>query len=149
MVKYLPLIFHYIITDYWLRWGEDFTSLLPSLFLRGLRWGSSISFDARNEVRSSIFLWGWGKKSFLTLPQLKHEKCWKIFNFFSIFRAWIEEKWGMTFFLNLTKKLRTSPHSLHQKKLRILTSNLAKKVRWGVRWGPHLTSVNSLHIYDS
>ena len=64
-------------TDYWLRWGEDLTSLLTSLFLRGLRWGSSISFDARNEVRSSIFLWGWGKKSFLTLPQFKHEKCWK------------------------------------------------------------------------
>ena len=70
--------------------------------------------------------------------------CWNFFNFFSIFHAWIEEKWGMTFFLNLTKKLRTSPHSSHQKKLRILTSNLAKKVRWGLRWGPHLNSVNSL-----
>ena len=65
------------IPDYWLRWGEDLTSLLTSLFLRGLRWGSSISFDARNEVRSSIFLWGWGKKSSLTFPQFKHEKCWK------------------------------------------------------------------------
>ena len=53
----------------------------------------------------------------------------------------------MTFFLNLTKKLRTSPHSLHQKKLRILTSNLAKKVRWGAIWGPHLTSVRCLLKY--
>ena len=66
-----------MLPDYWLRWGEDLTSILTSLFLRGLRWGSSISFDARNEVRSSIFLWGWGKKSSLTFPQFKHEKCWK------------------------------------------------------------------------
>ena len=71
----------------------------------------------------------WYPKFENNLPKVKEK--WAFLGIWA-FELRKSEEW---FFLNLTKKLRSSPHSSHWKKLRILTSKLAKNVKWG----PHLS----------
>ena len=106
-VFYLLLHFsYYHCSDHWLRWGEDLTSLLTSLFLWVLRWESSLFSMWGMRWGPSFFYWGWGEKLFLSFPQFSmktflkfkafNKKFWSFLRRFQITATYLPKRLSAT-----------------------------------------------------